>query len=400
MSSLQRDLPMVSVITPSYNQGRYIRETIESVLRQNYPHLEHIVVDGGSTDETLSILQHYASTDPRFRYVSEPDRGQSHAINKGLAMARGEIIGWVNSDDTYLPRAIEKAVQALRLHPEWAIVTGNGYIIDENSKIQYPVHYWQTDVKQLYHSCPVIQPTAFLHKSVFQQLGGVDESLRFCMDYDLWIRLSKNHAFGFIRDYLANARVHSTCKSATQWNTIGFPEVLKTVVKHYGSISTTWMGYARKLGIPYIIHQCKSNALFGNSPKIAGMNRFPDLWVPPRFTITVESDPGSPAISLLIRGAALLQGPARKFISMATVNGQSCGTFETTLPNFTWEIPLDRSRTQNVVTLFSSQFTMNQAHEQNTKRAVSFMAQEVVPLSAEEAAFYRILLQVPSLKQG
>jgi len=394
--------PLATVITPSYNQGRYIRETIESILRQDYPQLEHIVIDGGSTDETLAILRHYAQTDPRFRFVSEPDRGQSHAINKGLAMARGEIIGWVNSDDTYLPGAVQKAVQALQLHPEWAIVTGNGYIIDEHSRIQYPVHYWQTDVKQLYHSCPVIQPTAFLRKNVFQQHGGVDESLRFCMDYDLWIRLSKNHAFGFIRDYLANARIHAACKSATQWNTIGFPEVLKTVVKHYGSISTTWMGYAKQLGIPYIIHQCKANALFGVSPTIAQMNRFPDLWVPPQFTITVEADPGFPATSLLIRGAVFLAPspgkPANPFVCMATVNGQSRGSFATALPNFTWEIPLDRSRTRNVVTLFSSRFAMSPDHLQKNKRAVSFLAQEVVPLSAEEAAFYRILLQVPSMK--
>lgn len=102
------ELPLVTVITPSFNQGKFIRETIESVLTQDYPHIEHIVIDGGSSDETVCILKEYESRDSRFHFVSEPDNGQSHALNKGLKLAKGSIIGWLNSDDTYLTKSVKK----------------------------------------------------------------------------------------------------------------------------------------------------------------------------------------------------------------------------------------------------------------------------------------------------
>src|SRR2546422_10203685 len=107
-TTLFRSLPLVTVVTPSYNQGRFIRETIESVLSQDYPHIEYMVIDGGSTDETLSILNSY---EHRFFWVSEPDRGQAHAINKGWQRAKGDVLAWLNSDDIYLPGAIAKAVE-------------------------------------------------------------------------------------------------------------------------------------------------------------------------------------------------------------------------------------------------------------------------------------------------
>ena len=114
--TVSREYPLVSVVTPSYNQGRYIEETIQSVLNQDYFRIEHIVVDGGSTDETLSVLKKY----PHLKWVSEPDRGQSHAINKGFQIAKGEIAAWLNSDDTYLPGAVTAAVAAWRfVGPDW-----------------------------------------------------------------------------------------------------------------------------------------------------------------------------------------------------------------------------------------------------------------------------------------
>lgn len=123
--------PLVSIVTPSYNQGRYIEKTIRSVLNQDYPDLEYIVVDGGSTDHTLDILRKYEG---RIRWVSERDGGQSEAVNKGFRMSRGEILGWLNSDDTYCPGAVRQAVTFLMEHPSVAMVYGDGYEIDEQGK--------------------------------------------------------------------------------------------------------------------------------------------------------------------------------------------------------------------------------------------------------------------------
>ena len=129
----KKDLPLVSIITPSFNQAKFIEETIKSVLSQDYPNIEHIVVDGNSKDGTLEILKRYASSlGNRFRFISEPDQGQSNAINKGVKMANGDIIGWLNSDDTYFPEAVKKGVNALQAQPELAMVYGKGYYIDMN----------------------------------------------------------------------------------------------------------------------------------------------------------------------------------------------------------------------------------------------------------------------------
>src|SRR6266550_874687 len=119
--------PLVTIVTPSFNQGRFIRQTIESVLTQDYPNIEYIIMDGGSTDETASVAAEYAD---RLRFVSEPDRGQSHAINKGFRMARGEVVSWLNSDDVILPGAVAHAVTAFELNPTLGAVYGEGYLID------------------------------------------------------------------------------------------------------------------------------------------------------------------------------------------------------------------------------------------------------------------------------
>lgn len=392
-------LPLVSIITPSFNQGKFIKETIDSVLQQDYPNIEHIVVDGGSTDDTLAILNQYRHVGDRLRFVSEPDRGQSHAINKGLAMARGDIIGWVNSDDTYAPGAVRKAVQALVQHPQWALVAGIAQIINENSQVQYVVNMPSPDYQKLFHTCCIAQPSAFLWKSIFQQMGGVDESLRFCMDYDLWIRIAKTHRLGYISEHLANARIHSTCKSATQWNSIGLPEVLKTVIKHYGKLSTSWMAHVQRFGVPWLLEQSKNLSLYGPTSRVTGMNRNPDLWVPQRFVVTVDGEPGG-VHSLVVKGSvpipyATPTGPKHSFSCTVLVNGQARGFYETTLPNFTWEIPLDGNLTHNEVTFFSAQTMMNFSPSV-PRGTVSFMAQEVIALSAAEARVYHILKGPPA----
>ena len=132
--------PLVTVVTPSFNQGRFIRETIESVLSQDYPNLEYMVIDGGSTDDTLSILKSYQD---RFAWVSEPDRGQAHAINKGWRCAKGEILAWLNSDDIYQPGAIRTAVEYFIHNQQVGMVYGEAYHVDESGQ---PIDRYPTEI--------------------------------------------------------------------------------------------------------------------------------------------------------------------------------------------------------------------------------------------------------------
>ncbi|WP_248924704.1 glycosyltransferase family 2 protein [Paenibacillus hamazuiensis] len=235
------DNPLVSIITPSFQQASFIQETIQSVLSQDYPALEHIVVDGGSTDGTVAILQKYEFYGNKFRWVSEKDRGQSHALNKGLAMARGEIIGWLNSDDTYEPHAVSRAVQALQSNPNWGVVYGDGNYIDAHSAFlrSYPVRPF--GLERLYRACIICQPAAFIRREVFEKVGPFDESLQFCMDYDMWMRICKHYEFGYMDVVLANSRIHAGSKSITKYVDIGLPEVFRASIKNFGSVSNMWL---------------------------------------------------------------------------------------------------------------------------------------------------------------
>ena len=372
---------MVSVITPSFNQGYFIRETIESVLKQDYPNLEHIVMDGGSTDGTLQILQEFSQSDPRFRFVSEHDRGQSHAINKGLAMARGEIIGWLNSDDTYQPDAIRKAVDAFNQQPGWAVVHGKCLVIDEKSQVISALHVTPVNFQKLFDGCFICQPAAFIRKSVFQEMGGVDESLNFCMDYDLWIRISKQHTFGYLDEYLASARRHPTSKSVAQWGSVGIPEVLNTIEKHYGRLSQMWAAFApyyRRKGNKYASSHFQASHA---TQRITSMNRNSDLSVPPVFNITVESSPDSPLQVLVIKGRPLPL--SHSFRCNVLVNGRPIGQYVASGGSFTWEIPLDSNRRKNEVSILSSRFF------HNASGMASFFVDEVHPLTAYEADLQR-----------
>jgi len=191
--------PRVTIVTPSYNQGQFIEETIRSVLLQGYPNLEYIIMDGGSSDGSVDIIRKY---DPWLAYwVSEPDRGQSHAVNKGWERATGEIWAWLNSDDLYLPGAIGRAVEALWNNPGNALVHSDVICIDETSLCMKPYRSGPIDAKELLmgnNGRHILQPTVFIRRVALWAVGGLDESLHMAMDLDLWIKLALSYRLGYL----------------------------------------------------------------------------------------------------------------------------------------------------------------------------------------------------------
>lgn len=209
-------LPRITVITPSFNQGQYIGQTIESVLGQGYPDLEYIVMDGGSTDETLDVLKSYAG---RLRWVSERDRGQSHAINKGLQMATGDVVAFLNSDDLYAPGALHAVGEWFSRRPAALWVTGQCRIVDTvGNEVRQAVSHYKNAWLQLctYSTLLVInyisQPATFWSRKALTAVGYLDESLYYTFDYDYWLRLGRLQRPGLISQPLAHFRVHPSSK--------------------------------------------------------------------------------------------------------------------------------------------------------------------------------------------
>lgn len=225
--------PLVSIITPSFNQAEFLEETIQSVLSQTYPNLEYIIVDGGSTDGSLDIIQRYAS---RLRaWVSEPDRGQTDAINKGFAMARGDILAWINSDDTYEPQAAAEAVEFLQTHPEVGLVYGDARLIDaEGQELgRFPAR--QTDYERLLEGYVHIpQQSSFFRGRLWRELGPLDPGFYFAMDYDLWVRIAKVAPIRYHPRLWANFRLHQSGKTSLSDDRC-WPEMMRVVQREGGS---------------------------------------------------------------------------------------------------------------------------------------------------------------------
>jgi glycosyltransferase involved in cell wall biosynthesis len=206
--------PAVTIVTPSYNQGVFIRATIESVLGQDFPDLEYIVMDGGSTDETASIVAEYRS---RLTWISEKDRGQSHAINKGFMLAKAPIVAWLNSDDTLLPGAISRAVEAFREAPTVGAIYGEGYLMDREGRItgRFPATERFNLWKLVHLSDYVLQQSTFFRRVAVEQIGWVDESLHYAMDWDLLIRLGQRFGLHYVPEYLGVLREYGEAKTSS-----------------------------------------------------------------------------------------------------------------------------------------------------------------------------------------
>ncbi len=206
--------PLLSIITPSYNHAKYLRETIECVLAQDYPYLEHVIVDGGSQDGTIELLKEYSARFPgRIRWISEPDNGQSDALNKGVMLAHGEIIGWQNSDDFYLPHSIAKPVCYLARNPSLAAVYGACEWVDAAGRHIGEFPAGPFDFARLLEFCTIPNQAAFVRKEALLASGGIDTSLHFAMDYDLWLRLGVTQQIEYVPVTCGAWRFHEAAKS-------------------------------------------------------------------------------------------------------------------------------------------------------------------------------------------
>ena len=207
-------LPKVSIITPSLNQGKFIEETIRSVLLQSYPNLEYIVIDGASRDNTIDIIRKYS---PWIKYwVSEPDHRQADAINKGFKKASGDILAWLNSDDTYNPDAIWNVVRLFAEHPGIKILYGEAWQIDENSHRIGPCRHIRNSIftRYLLNLDPIVQPSAFWRHELYSQIGELDNNLQWGFDWEFFIRAHQEVELSYLPEFLANIRIHVQQKTS------------------------------------------------------------------------------------------------------------------------------------------------------------------------------------------
>ncbi len=210
-------LPKITVITPSFNQGRFLEPCIQSVVAQNYPHLEYIIIDGGSTDNSVEIIQKYQPD--LFYWVSEPDQGQSDAINKGIRRATGDLLAWLNADDFYLSNALFYVAKAYQTNPDAPFYFGNGFRANEQGHKKrgfFPDGKVQFNREALCLGLNyILQPATFINRQSLNSVGGVSAALNYGMDTDLWLRLSALGEPLPVQSELAASREYEATKSAS-----------------------------------------------------------------------------------------------------------------------------------------------------------------------------------------
>jgi glycosyltransferase involved in cell wall biosynthesis len=228
------DQPLVSIVTPSFNQANYLEATIQSVLSQDYPNIEYIVIDGGSTDGCVNILERYA--DQLTYWISEPDAGQTDAINKGFNLARGDVFAWLNSDDVYKPGAVTQAVEFLGQQPEVGMVYGDADFIDENGDWIGVFPAARTDYRRLRQGYVHIpQQSTFFRGRLWKLVGPLDTSFYFAMAYDLWVRLAALSPIRYVKNTWASFRLHGQAKSMASADRC-WPEMIRVHRRLGGSL--------------------------------------------------------------------------------------------------------------------------------------------------------------------
>ncbi|MCJ7672423.1 MAG: glycosyltransferase, partial [Acidimicrobiia bacterium] len=222
--------PLVTIVTPSLNQGHFIRETIESVLSQDYPNIEYIVMDGGSTDDTATVVSEYSD---RLEFFSEPDRGQSDAINKGWRHGHGDIMSWLCADDLLVPGAVSAVVAEFERCPDTVLVYGDAEVIDRDGGVLNYGHAGRPDVWRLIHGYDYIQqPAAFARREAIEAVGWVDERLHWGMDWDFFIRIALHGPTTYLPRTLAQPRQYDETKTLSGGRD-RFRELV-TIMRRYG----------------------------------------------------------------------------------------------------------------------------------------------------------------------
>jgi glycosyltransferase involved in cell wall biosynthesis len=243
---------LVSIVTPSYNQAAFLEATIQSVLNQQGVEIEYIIMDGGSTDGSVEIIKRYS--DYLADWVSEKDAGQTSALNRGFAKAHGELLAWLNSDDTYQPGAVLEAVNFMQAHPEVGLVYGDCNFIDETGQTIGKFPAAQTNFKLLMQGyVHVPQQAAFFRADLWRKVAPLDESLYFAMDYDLWVRLARLAPLVYFPRLWANFRLHMGGKTVISDDRC-WPEMLKVHRREGGSALSIIAAkyYVRRLVAPLI----------------------------------------------------------------------------------------------------------------------------------------------------
>lgn len=249
--------PLVSIITPSYNQSRFLEQTMRSVLEQDYPNIEYIVMDGASTDGSLEVIQRYQH---KLSYwESVPDKGQTDAINKGFARATGDILAWLNSDDLLLPGAVSAAVKQLQSHPEVGMVYGDTIFVNADGEKIGKFAAAQTDLKRLQRGYVHIpQQASFFRVDLWRKVGPLDPTFYFAMDYDLWVRLARLAPLLYVPELWACFRLHGDTKTISEDDRC-WPDMLRVHYRDGGKKLSPIVAkyYIRKLAAPYLVRKRK-----------------------------------------------------------------------------------------------------------------------------------------------
>jgi glycosyltransferase involved in cell wall biosynthesis len=246
MNNQATNNPIISIVTPSYNQGAFLAETIESVISQEGDFsIDYIIVDGGSSDNSVDIIRHYDALLKKgewpvkclgitFRWLSEKDKGQTDALMKGFRMAKGGVFAWLNSDDTYLPGTLQTAADFLRDNPDIGLLYGDAHYCDTAGAIIGRYRTEEFDLNTLASFNFICQPSAFFRKDVFDAVAGLDESLHFAMDYDLWIRIGKRFTCRYLPQFLSKYRLHEASKTVRDESLFeNGEEALRLAIKHF-----------------------------------------------------------------------------------------------------------------------------------------------------------------------